>query len=195
MSAPSSPLSLRVRGLTLIELIVALVIFSILGVMSYRALSEIGMSQTRLDDDYARWRAISRCLQRIDADLLQVVAPFAGADGRPESGLALLAGAGGSPELQLLRIDGSRGVRRVAFRLAGDRLDGLRWNGREAVGEAQSEVLLAGVRGLRWSFLHDGKRVDSWPAAAESPDVLPDAVILELDLADVGKLTRIVALR
>lgn len=191
MSAPSSTGSARVRGLTLIELLVALTIFAILGVMSYRALSEIGMSQTRLDDGYARWRAISRCLQRIDADLLQVVAPYAAAGGRPEAGLALLPG----PELQLLRGDAGRGVRRVGFRLAGERLEWLRWPGRDAVGAPQAELLLAGVRGLRWSFLHEGKRVDSLPIAADAPEALPDAVILELELADIGRLTRIVALR
>lgn len=182
----------RVRGLTLIELVVALAIFAILGVMSYRALAEISLSETRLADGFARWRSLSRCLQRIDADLLQVVAP-AGTPSAPP--FVLLSAPEGGPELQLLRSDPLRGARRVAFRLVGDRLYALRWNGRDAVGEAQAETLLSGVRGLRWQFVSEATRFAAWPAAAEQAPLLPDAVIVEIDLAGIGVVTRIVALR
>ena len=64
-------------GLTLIELMVALAIFAVLGVLSYRGLAEVGHSQARLEEGFERWRAISRCVQRIDTDLLQAVAPGA----------------------------------------------------------------------------------------------------------------------
>ena len=63
------------RGLTLIELMVALAIFAILGVLSYRALAEVATSNSRLEENFERWRTISRSLQRIDTDLLQAVSP------------------------------------------------------------------------------------------------------------------------
>ena len=69
----------RQRGLTLIELMVALAIFAVLGVLSYRALAEVSTSRTRLEDGFERWRSIGRAMQRIDADLLQLVAPAASA--------------------------------------------------------------------------------------------------------------------
>jgi general secretion pathway protein J len=190
-------------GLTLIELVVALAIFALLGVLSYRALAEVSTSQTRLEEGFQRWRSIGRCMQRIDNDLLQGVAPAAPPGVLRSPALVLVQGTRGEPELQLLRIDHERGVRRVGFRLRDGQLDWLRWSGREPVGEPEHEKLLGGVRAMRWSFLYSGIRTDRWPPEAGSApastdgstELLPDAVILELDLADVGTVTRIVALR
>ena len=197
------------RGLTLIELMVALAVFAVLGVLSYRALSEVANSHTRLEAGFERWRAIGRSLQRIDADLLQVVSTVgrnagqAGSDGIPPAPLNRAANApmlltraadGGGPELQLLRLDDSRGVRRVGYRLVDGRLEWLRWSGRDALGEPSVELLLDRVRGLRWRFLQRNNRLDAWPPG-DTRAPLPDAVILELDLDGVGVLTRVIALR
>ena len=188
------------RGLTLIELMVALAIFAILGVLSYRALAEVATSNSRLEENFERWRTISRTLQRIDTDLIQVVAPARSSEatpGTPQTGAAMILGRaanGGGPELQFLRLDDSRGVRRVGYRLVDGRLDWLRWSGRDAVGEPAVEPLLANVRGLRWRFLLNNNRIDAWPPGNNAV-VLPDATILELDLPDVGTLTRMISLR
>jgi len=188
------------RGLTLIELMVALAIFAILGVLSYRALAEVATSNSRLEENFERWRTISRSLQRIDTDLIQVVAPARSPEttpGTPQTGAAMILGRaanGGGPELQFLRLDDSRGVRRVGYRLVDGRLDWLRWSGRDAVGEPAVEPLLANVSGLRWRFLLNNNRIDAWPPGNNAV-VLPDAIILELDLPDVGTLTRMISLR
>jgi len=195
----------RQRGLTLIELMVALAIFAILGVLSYRALAEVATSRTRLEESFERWRAIGRCVQRIEADLTQVVAPAGGSAMSTGGGLpagsqaapAMVLGRtanGGGPELQFLRLDEGRGVRRVGYRLVDGRLDALRWSGREAFGEPAAEPLLAGVRNLRWRFLLNNNRVDAWPPG-DQRTALPDAVILELELPEVGVITRLLALR
>ena len=42
----------RQRGLTLIELMVALAIFAVLGVLSYRALAEVGTSRICLEENF-----------------------------------------------------------------------------------------------------------------------------------------------
>lgn len=189
------------RGLTLIELMVALAIFAVLGVLSYRGLAEVATSRTHLEAGFERWRAIGRSMQRIDTDLQQVVSPAASATGLPSEGSALAAPgmilgrtASGGPELQFLRLDDARGVRRVGFRLVDGRLEWLRWSGREALGQPSVDPLLDGVRGMRWRFLLDNVRTDAWPPA-DRHSLLPDAIILELDLADVGTLTRLIALR
>ncbi|WP_298604063.1 type II secretion system minor pseudopilin GspJ [Zoogloea sp.] len=188
----------RQRGLTLIELMVALAIFAVLGVLSYRALAEVSTSRTRLEDGFERWRSIGRAMQRIDADLLQLVAPAASASTaanmQASPALLLTRAASGGAELQLLRLDEARGIRRVGYRLVDGRLDWLRWSGRDAVGEPIVEPLLANVRNVRWRFLTGGNRVDAWPPG-ERRHTLPDAVILELELPDHGTLTRFIALR
>lgn len=188
----------RQRGLTLIELMVALAIFAVLGVLSYRALAEVSTSRTRLEEGFERWRSVGRAMQRIDADLLQLVAPAASSSptvsAQTSPALLLTRAAGGGAELQFLRLDEARGVRRVGYRLVDGRLDWLRWSGREAFGEPAIEPLLANVRGVRWRFLAGGNRVDAWPPG-DRRSALPDAVILELELPDHGTLTRFIALR
>lgn len=188
----------RQRGLTLIELMVALTIFAVLGVLSYRALAEVSTSRTRLEDGFERWRSVGRAMQRIDADLLQLVAPAASASTtanvQASPALLLTRAASGGAELQLLRLDDARGVRRVGYRLVDGRLDWLRWSGRDALGDPIVEPLLGNVRNVRWRFLTGGNRVDAWPPG-ERRHTLPDAVILELELPDHGTLTRFIALR
>ncbi len=202
------------RGLTLIELMVALSVFAVLGVLSYRALSEVANSHTRLEASFERWRAINRSIQRIDTDLLQAVsttgrnAGLPGPDGTTPGGnpppvvrtsasasmLLTRAASGGGPEFQFLRLDDTRGVRRVGYRLVDGRLEWLRWSGRDALGEPTVEPLLDNVRGVRWRFLLNNNRLDAWPPG-DTRVTLPDAVILELDLEGTGVLTRMVALR
>lgn len=188
----------RQRGLTLIELMVALAIFAVLGVLSYRALAEVSTSRTRLEEGFERWRSIGRAMQRIDADLLQLVAPATSSSpttsAQASPPLLLTRAASGGAELQLLRLDEARGVRRVGYRLVDGRLDWLRWSGRDAFGEPTVEPLLGNVRNVRWRFLTGGNRVDAWPPG-DRRGTLPDAVILELELPDHGTLTRFIALR
>ncbi|MBT9496915.1 MAG: type II secretion system minor pseudopilin GspJ [Zoogloea sp.] len=192
--------STRQRGLTLIELMVALTIFAILGVLSYRALAEISPSRARLEENFVRWRAIGRTLQRIDTDLLQAVSP---ADQRTtdtpttNTAPAMILGraaSGGGPEFQFLRLDDTRGVRRVGFRLVDGHLEWLRWSGRDAIGQPTAEPLLDNVRDLRWRFLQKNIRLDAWPPS-DRRNALPDAVILEIDLPDTGTITRMISLR
>lgn len=203
----------RQRGLTLIELMVALSVFAVLGVLSYRALSEVANSHTRLEASFERWRAINRSIQRIDTDLLQAVSTTGrnagqpGADGATPGGtpaptvrsttaapMLLTRTASGGPEFQFLRLDDTRGVRRVGYRLVDGRLEWLRWSGRDAIGDPDVEPLLDKVRGVRWRFLLNNNRLDAWPPG-DTRATLPDAVILELDLEGTGVLTRVIALR
>ena len=183
------------RGLTLIELMVALAIFAVLGVLSYRALAEVSTSRARLEENFQRWRNISRAVQRIDADLLQIAAP-GGQNGVARSpALTMLRSAGGGSELQFLRLDDTRGIRRYGFRAEDNRLVWLRWSGRDPADAPAVEPLLDNVREVRWHFLKDNLRSDAWPPDANQPDVLPDAIIVEIDLPDAGTLTRWIALR
>lgn len=193
--------SSRQHGLTLIELMVALTIFAILGVLSYRALAEISTSRARLEENFMRWRAIGRTMQRIDTDLLQAVSPAEqrgqpSTEPQPTTPAMILgrAASGGGPEFQFLRLDDTRGVRRVGFRLVDGSLEWLRWSSRDAVGQPTVEPLLDKVRDVRWRFLQKNIRLDAWPPG-DRRNALPDAVIVEIDLPDTGTITRMVSLR
>ncbi len=186
----------RARGLTLIELMVALAVFAVLGLLSYRAIAQISDHQQRVGQELARWRAIGRSMLRIETDLLQVVAPGArvGSDSPPAMELVRLPNL--DNELQLLVADGTRSkVTRMAFRFRQGRLEWIRWPGRLAEGEPAIDPLLDDVAGLRWHFVLNGRRLDAWPPDNSQPDLLPQAVEIEMELADAGTLTRLVALR
>ena len=187
-----SALRRRAAGLTLIELMVALAVFAVLGVLSYRALSAAVSGEARLGEQVRRWEALARAQGRIESELAAALPPA----GNRGSALLLQAASGelGS-ELSFLRYDEGRGVRRVAFRSNGSRLEWLLWPGRERSGVPQVEVLLDGVRGLRWQFFDQNRILAVWPPDAARQAQLPAGVGFELELADLGRFQRILALR
>ena len=162
----------RQRGLTLIELMVALAIFAVLGVLSHRALAEVSTSRTRLEEGFERWRSVGRAMQRIDADLLQVVAPAAEACSQPATGprpahrCSSPVPPAAGPSCSCCA--STRPAACVPGRLPPGRrrLDWLRWSGRDAFGEPLIEPLLGNVREVRWRFLTGGNLVDAWPPAS-----------------------------
>ena len=182
-------------GLTLIELMVALAVFAVLGVLSFRALSAASNSQARLDENFLRWTALARSMNRIETELFEVVSRQADPGSPLGAALQLTpAAAGSGGELDFLRLDAGHGVRRVGFRRREQKLEWLLWEGREAVGSPQVEILLDNVQDLRWHFIADGQRQDVWPPDAARRGSLPAAVIVEIDLPELGSFQRIFAL-
>lgn len=180
-------------GLTLIELMVAVAVFAVLGVLSWQGLSRIADGQARVEAELARWRAIDRALHRIEGRLLQAAAYEAAAARRPQ---AVLEHAPGDPTAALgFQALAPGGARREAFLLEGGALQWRRWPSREAAGNAQTDPLLEGVAGLRWRFVAEGATAAAWPPADAASHRLPAAVELELELADAGRIARVFALR
>lgn len=185
--------SLAQGGLTLIELMVALSIFAVLGVLSYRALSLAGTSQAVLDESFRRWGALARSVGRVETELLEIAMPKVDAAGPPLDVLRLAPGR--ADEIDFLRLDADLGVRRVGFRLREGRLEWVLWEGRETVGTPQREVLLENVSGLRWHVVADGLDFDTWPPDAAHRGRVPAAVVVDVDLPDLGSFHRVFALR
>ena len=101
-------------------------------------------------------------------------------------------------------IGGEQGFGRVELRHQEQRLEALVWPDREARGEVVRLPLLDGVDTLRWRLLAAGQAHTQWPAAenrsrgrgrAAIVTPLPEAVEFTLELADVGTVVRVLALR
>ena len=56
-------------GLTLIELMVALAIFSVLGILSFRAIDAATVTRDHLSRESRRWQEITRFFQLTEAQL------------------------------------------------------------------------------------------------------------------------------
>lgn len=186
-------------GLTLIEMLVALAVFAVLGVMGYRATAMAMETRQRVAAELQRWRDIANFVQIIDSDLTQFVErPGAVGIGgsSPTDGL-LLTQSGGSSEFSFIKLDGGGATtRRRGYRLDGERLVQLRWPGTDSVSTPESHLILDKVAALKWTVVGvDGQRYSAWPDTKGGGQIKPVAVDVELELPDAGTIRRLVALR
>jgi general secretion pathway protein J len=183
-------------GLTLIELMVALAVVAVLGVISYRAVAAATDSRDRLSSEYQRWRDITRFVQMTENDMTQMVARPTSANSAGVSLLLTSSGADGGVELSFLKLDGARAsARRVGYRLDGTHIVLLRWAGTDAATAPMQDVVLDQVKALRFAFITaNGLSIAAWPPPPAGTPPLPEAIEMQLELADVGTVRRLVAL-
>ncbi|GAB1460862.1 hypothetical protein MASR2M50_26360 [Thauera sp.] len=200
-------------GLTLIELMVAMALLGVVGVLTWRATSQLVDARERIGAELSRWQAVVHASALIERELMQI-APPALAEGTGPSGAA--AGAtlpaleleadpdGRRSRLAWTVVGGEQGFGRFELRHQDQRLEALVWPDREARGEAVRLPLLDGVDALRWRLLAAGQAHTQWPAAESRSrrrgrvaivTPLPEAVEFTLELADVGTVVRVFALR
>jgi len=187
------------QGLTLIEMLVALAIFAVLGVMGYRAATAAMDTRQRVAAELQRWRDIANFVQVIESDLTQFVERpgNVGVAGAAATGRFRLRQSGGNSELSFVKLDGGGAtVRHRGYRLDGQQLVQLRWPGSDTVSMPEAHPILEGVAALRCTVVAvDGQKYTEWPDAKGGRPVKPAAVDVELEIADVGTIRRLVALR
>lgn len=180
------------RGLTLIELLVALAVFSVLGVLTWRASAQMIDGREQIATSLEHWRNLARALDRVELDLLHAVAPSG-----PASVTALTyqrASTGNDSELTLLTLDREAGVSRVGYRLRGSRLEWLIWSDRDMATSPSAYLLLDNVRTLHWRFMHADTWHTEWPPVQPDAPALPTAVELSLELSADAPIVRLFAL-
>jgi general secretion pathway protein J len=189
----------RDHGFTLIELIIALGIFMVLGVLSYRSLASIVDSRDRVGAAQSRWSSVTRFMQRLEIDLQQI----------PANAPDALAYDGSRQTLRLVRLaPNSVGddVRTIRYRWRDGRIErderkflvpALANDLSEMI---EPEIVLESAQSVEWF----------WPASQQSAaggiewqvpplaagSAPPAAIGLRIRLADIpGDIFRIVALR
>lgn len=188
-------------GFTLVELLSAVLVFSLLALMSYRGLGAVLDAREHAARETEKWRQVSAFLARFESDV-QMAAPR---PVRRSGGVAPAwsasadAGAGAALEFTRFAADaGGETPRRLGYRLNPQReVELLLWPGLDTAPNAEParHAVLKGVASLELSYLDaDLAWIPRWPGSPRDAEI-PRAVRLRVVLASGEDIVRVFALR
>lgn len=189
-------------GFTLLELLVASAVFTVLSIMAYGGLRTVLTARAETDRAAARLAEIQTAFLHIHRDIIQITDRSIRAEyGDQQPALKYVEF--GDYRLELTR-GGVRNpaglprsnLQRVAYSLEDETLYRVTWPVLDRAQDTQPRRvrLLGQVRGLHVRFLGTGEDWQTaWPPIAQEGEVigLPRAVELSVDLEDWGRLTRL----
>jgi len=198
----------RIRGFTLLELLVAIAIFSLLSAMAYTGVKSMLSSRDTVDDNMTRLAELQRTALSLGNDLRQSTrrgirdeygdsrSPMIGnSEASDVDGVRLeLTRAGYPNPLGATRSN----LQRVAYTIEDNTLYRLTWPNLDRAPDSlpHKARLLGGIDTLSLRFLdYDNNWHEQWPPfQSQTSLALPHAVEVTLELADWGDITRLYSL-
>lgn len=188
------------NGFSLIEILVAVVVFAAMAAITWGALGQIARARGALAAQQDRFADVVRVVGELERDLRQAISrPVRGNHGE-----VLPALLGGAEQVELSRVgfanpraEPRSNIERVAWTLDQRDLQRRRWAvlDRVAGSSAEARDAIARATVLRFRYLGvDGSWRESWPPREARPEALPRAVEWRLTLEDFGELRRVIAL-
>jgi general secretion pathway protein J len=197
----------RQRAFTLIELLIAMTIFAVLAVISYRALDSLIKTREHLHVQSNRLRDVALLFARLENDLAAIIdRPVINADGLEEPSLRLspLLPAENDATLVFTRsgfagsIGTSSGPQRIGYRLRDGSLQLLIWPALDMAPRTQPQAheALTEVREATWRAMdRAGNLVTDWQSKpVQGTTYFPEALELSITLASGEQYTRMFAL-
>jgi len=196
----------RVRGFTLVEILVATVILAVMGVMSYRAVSEARVAAEYANGHMDRLREVQRAMNLLATDF-RTLAPRPVRERIGDGYLAsLLRDPNAVSLVELSHAGWSNGagtprgtVQRVAYRLEERVLVRDHWNVTDPTlaNPPVERRLLAQVERIEIRYLNAGREwVTQWPPLGGPGDTgyraRPLAVEIAVVLGDYGEIKRLI---
>lgn len=198
-------------GLTLIELLVALLLLAVLAGMAYRGLESMTRTSQRVEAEATAWQSLAAFFERFASDVAQpsrrtvrvwsqADAPQAFVELPAWQGVASSADSSVSSENALLEFTrksaNGRAEMRLAYRLREGRIELLLWPSLDRQVQTKPEIyrLLEGVTALHLHYLDEaGQWQTTWPMGTDR-SALPRALSMDLELSDGRQFRRVFAL-
>jgi general secretion pathway protein J len=195
----------RISGFTLIEVLVALVVFAVLSGLAYRSLSVVLDSRRHIDRENHKWREVALFLARLEQDVATAVP-------RPvrDAGDAVAPAVTGTPspartyegQLVLTRTafaadpSAAESPRRLGYRLRGGTVELLAWTVLDQASRTEPTVVAAlrDVKEMQVRFLdRRGQWHVQWPpAGVTAPQkAVPAGVEVALTLVSGERVVRL----
>lgn len=183
------------KGFTLLELLIAMVIFSFMSIMAYGALANVFKSNEVITEQEVNLKKLQRSMMFIERDFRQMVmrqrrsgydqsSPAVDA-GLDSEGIIEFTRAGNSNPTGLVRSS----LQRIRYDLQDKKLSRLSWNLVDHIdAEPITMLLLEGVESIAFKFLDDENNwQENWGSIAKSPR----AVELTIKHKAWGKIVRL----
>lgn len=201
----NTPAKNAASGFTLLEILVALIIFALLSSMTYRGLTTVLQTRTHLAEENRKWRAVAMLFARIDQDLSMLAKrPVRDASDLTAPPFIAKPIAQGEQDAQMMftrmgfpdQANALAGPLRCGYRLRGDIIEQVLWPAPDSAPRAVPVIntLLENVAAVEFQYLdHAGAWHTRWPLPGHNL-VFPAAVQVVLELKSKERITRLFAL-
>ena len=189
------------RGFTLIELLTALLVLSLLALMSYRGLSAVLDAREHVRQETDKWRRVAAFFARFERDVeLAAPRPVRSATGTAPAwrGEAVATSEARLEFSRFASAEGADIARRIGYRLnEKQEIELWLWPGLDVAPDTLPAryPVLSGVKTFELQYLNRALVwVDAWPTSpADLP--IPRAVRLRIVLASDEEIVRVFALQ
>ena len=180
------------RGFTLLEVLVALAIFAIMSLITYRGVNMVIDTRTAVVNETAYWRELTLAFERMESDLSQIAPrPWTDGEGKSQPPLRSFSSAQVPSSLEFIRFDGDRAPLHGVYECRPQSLS-LRLFAQPDVAkvdQAVSHGLLKNLSRCEFDFLDDKNQWrKQWGESASRPRAIRVRLAVEQHLGEYERV-------